>query len=227
MDSLFQGIQDEAGGGRSADFPANTPSGASVDHEGHVHKARPCAHVGKVDHPQGVGPADTELSIHPVQRALSLRIADSGNRRLCAPCARQSHDAHQPLHGALGHFDALAAHLAPDFARAIEAGTVIMDTFDLFLDVVVAPRTQRPLARVGKTDCVFMVRRRGERQLAADRLDTQFLTMTVDERHHHLPWRPSSACAKYADALRNISLARRSFFTSRSSSFTRSFSLAV
>src|SRR3546814_3112612 len=67
----------------------------------------------------------------------------------------------------------------------------------------------------------------GDCQLAADRLDTQFLTVAVDERHHHLQGRSSSACAKYADALRRISLARRSYFTSRSRSFNRSLSLAV
>src|SRR3546814_1639660 len=71
---------------------------------------------------------------------------------------------------------------------------------------------------------MFVVGRWGDCQLAADRLDTQFLTVAVDERHHHLPGRSSSACAKYADALRRISLARRSSFTSRSSSFNRSLS---
>src|SRR3546814_5967479 len=74
---------------------------------------------------------------------------------------------------------------------------------------------------------MFVVGGWGDCQLAADRLDTQFLTVAVDERHHHLPGRSSSACAKYADALRRISLARRSSFTLRSSSFNRSLSLAV
>jgi hypothetical protein len=45
--------------------------------------------------------------------------------------------------------------------------------------------------------------------------------MGVDESHHHLSRRSSSACAKYADALRKISWARRSSFTSRSSNFSR------
>src|SRR3546814_4215286 len=53
------------------------------------------------------------------------------------------------------------------------------------------------------------------------------LAMDVDERHHHLPGRSSSAIAKYADALRKISLARRSSFTSRSSNLRRSRSSAA
>jgi len=45
MDRLFQGIQDEAGGGRSADFPANDPPCVGIDHTGNVHKAGPCVHI--------------------------------------------------------------------------------------------------------------------------------------------------------------------------------------
>ena len=44
---------------------------------------------------------------------------------------------------------------------------------------------------------------------------------------HHLSPRSSSAIAKYADALRKISFARRSSLISRSSSLRRSRSLAV
>lgn len=62
---------------------------------------------------------------------------------------------------------------------------------------------------------------------AADRLNTQVLAMGVYERHHHSPWWSSSAIAKYADALRRLSLARRNSFTSRSSSLSRTRSSPV
>ena len=39
----------------------------------------------------------------------------------------------------------------------------------------------------------FEVRRRGDRQHTADRLDPKLLTMIVDERDHHLAQRSSSA----------------------------------
>ena len=61
----------------------------------------------------------------------------------------------------------------------------------------------------GATRGMFMTGGWGDRQFAADRLDTQVLTMAVDERHHHFPRRSNSAIAKYADSLRRISLARR------------------
>jgi hypothetical protein len=51
--------------------------------------------------------------------------------------------------------------------------------------------------------------------------------MLVDERDHHFGRRSSSACAKYADALRRISFARRSSRFSRSSSLSRSRSPLV
>jgi hypothetical protein len=97
-----------------------------------------------------------------------------------APYAHRPHGAHQPLHRALGHFDVLAAHLVPDLARAIEARTAIMDTYDLWTHCVVTTRTGRPLAWIDKARCVFVIRGRGDRQFAADRLDTQFLAV---------PWR--------------------------------------
>ena len=57
-----------------------------------------------------------------------------------------------------------------------------MDTFYLLLDLVVAPRTGTPLAGVGKAGSVLVVRGRGDRQFAADRLDTQFLTVPSSSR---------------------------------------------
>jgi hypothetical protein len=102
-----------------------------------------------------------------------------------------------------------------------------MDPLDLFLDLVIAPGTRRSPAGIRETHGMFVPGGRGDRQFAADRLDTQFPPMGVDERDHHLSWRSSSACAKYADALRRIFLARRSSFTSRSRTFRRSRSSAA
>ena len=68
-----------------------------------------------------------------------------------------------------------------------------MDSPDILLDLVIAPGTRRALVWVNKAHRVLVVGGRGDLQFAADRLDTQFLAMIVDERHHHLPWRSSSA----------------------------------
>src|SRR5712671_156337 len=68
---------------------------------------------------------------------------------------------------------------------------------------------------------------RGDRQNAADRLDPVDVPMIVDERLHGFDRRSSSAWAKYALALRRISLAWRSSRFSRSSAFIRSRSSVV
>src|SRR3954462_11825221 len=57
----------------------------------------------------------------------------------------------------------------------------------------------------------------GNRQHLAERLDPIRATVIIDERDHRLNGRSSSAWAKYADALRRISLACRSSRFSRSS----------
>src|SRR3546814_9499370 len=102
-----------------------------------------------------------------------------------------------------------------------------MDPLDLLPDLVITLRTCWTPAGIGTTRGVFMVGGWGDCQFPADRLDTQILAMDVDERHHHLPGRSSSAIAKYADALRKISLARRSSFTSRYRNLRRSRSSAA
>ena len=68
----------------------------------------------------------------------------------------------------------------------------------------------------------LVVRRRGDRQLGADRLDPVLGPVGVDERHHHFAPRSNSACARKADALRRISLARLSCRFSCSNCLSRS-----
>src|SRR6202167_3240167 len=65
-----------------------------------------------------------------------------------------------------------------------------------------------------------VIGRQGDRQHPADRLDPLRLAVIVDERNHGLNRRSSSAWAKYALALRRISLACRSSRFSRSRAFS-------
>src|SRR5207302_120773 len=91
----------------------------------------------------------------------------------------------------------------------------------------VAPGSRWQLGRVGAPGSVRAVGGWGDRQHAADRLDPICPTMIVDEGDHRLNGRSSSAWAKYADALRRISLAWRSSRFSRSSALIRSPSCVV
>src|ERR1700722_14407146 len=65
-----------------------------------------------------------------------------------------------------------------------------------------------------------VIGRQSDRQHPADRLDPTRLAVIVDEGNHGLNRRSSSAWAKYALALRRISLACRSSRFSRSRAFS-------
>jgi hypothetical protein len=91
----------------------------------------------------------------------------------------------------------------------------------------VTPRPGGQLARIGAPGRVGVVAGRGDRQHAADRLDPIAGAVIIDESDHGLDRRSSSAIAKYADALRRISLACRSSRFSRSSARIRSRSSPV
>lgn len=88
-------------------------------------------------------------------------------------------------------------------------------------------RAWRQATRIGLAALLLVVGRRGDRQHRADRLAPVSLAVGVDESHHHLGRRSSSAWAKKADALRKISFTRRSSRTSRSSCLRRSRSSLV
>ena len=85
----------------------------------------------------------------------------------------------------------------------------------------VATYPRRPVLRAHLTPLVLGVRRWGDRHLRTNRPDPVSTPMNVDERHPPLARRSRSAWAKYAEALRTISFARRRSRTSRSSSFSR------
>src|SRR5690606_18464614 len=81
--------------------------------------------------------------------------------------------------------------------------------------------------RVDLAAGVVVVRRRGDRQHLADRLDPVGIAGAIDEVLQDLYRRSSSAWAKNADALRRISLAWRSSRTSRSKALIRACSSVV
>ncbi len=119
--------------------------------------------------------------------------------------AAQPQLAHQPCHRAPSDRNALAVELTPHFARAVHAEVLVPDTTNLAPKRGVAPHPRRRPLRIRLSGLVFVIRRWGDRHHGANRLDPILLPMLVDERHHHLLRRSSSAWAKYADALRRIS----------------------
>ncbi len=107
-------------------------------------------------------------------------------------------------------------HLAPPYTSKFSFRT----RPNLFSEFSVPLGPGREATRVLFSGFVLVVERSGDRQHPADRLDPVALAVLIDERHHHLGRRSSSAWAKNADALRRISFARLSSRTSRSSALS-------
>src|SRR5258706_94497 len=82
------------------------------------------------------------------------------------------------------------------------------DPLDDRAEDVIAERAHGALRRIAFEELMTKNTSTGDRQHTADRLDPVRL-MVVDEADHHFARRSGSACAKYADAIFRISLARR------------------
>ena len=122
---------------------------------------------------------------------------------------------HQTLHGAASHREPFPTQLTPHLPCPIHPIVVLPHPADLRTQLGVTAGPHRPPPGLGLETFVFVVRRRGDRHNTADRLDPIHVPVIVDEPDHRLGRRSSSACAKYADAFRRISFARRSSLTSR------------
>ena len=78
----------------------------------------------------------------------------------------------------------------------VHAEALLPHATDLLAQLPVAARPRRPPAMVRLPGLAFVVRRRGDRQHVADRLDPVLLAVRVDEPRHFLGRRSSSACTQ-------------------------------
>jgi hypothetical protein len=157
-----------------------------------------------------------ELAIDVIERAKCRLVAHRRSDRLAADDAFETHGSHQTCNRAAGDIEALALQLPPDLANAVDAEVRLEHTLDLVLQGCIPSCPSRQPGGINALGDMVVVGRRGDRQHLADRLDPMRLAVIVDERDHGLNRRSSSAWAKYALALRRISLACRSSRFSRS-----------
>ena len=180
-----------------------------------------------VGDPELVRPLRDKLAIYQVSRTSQGIVANSCPT-LATPChALYSQLIHQALHGATGHFNLFAIHLAPNLSRTVDPKVIFPDSLDINLELLILLSPFRQPVRISLTRLLFVIGRRGDRQLLANWLDSIFSPMLVDKRDQYFGRRSSSAWAKKADALRRISLARFSSRFSRSNSLSRSRSEVV
>ena len=193
-----------------------------VDHEGDVDPARVGLHVGEVRHPEPVGSVGHELAIDQVGRPVEGVVTDGGPLPLPpSACSLESQVTHEALDGAAGHPMALPVQLGPDLVGSVDVEVLRPDPLDLDLQLLVPDPAgaQGPVAG-------GVVGGGSELQSGADRLDSPSTLPSIDVANY-LFGRPSSSVAKKIEASFNISLARRSSLTSRSSSLIFSCSSVV
>ena len=182
--------------------------------------------ASKIRDPKPVGCWCIELPVDPVQRARCRLVADRGTHRLATDYPRQAHIPHQPLDGTSGYGEPFPRHLPPNLAHAVNGEVLGEHARDLRLERQVTSCSRRQAQWIQSLCDMLVIGGWGDRQDIADRLDPMKLTVIIDKRDHRLNGRSlptrfrrcaaslegrrrgsSSACAKYADALRKISLA--------------------
>jgi hypothetical protein len=142
--------------------------------------------VGEVRHPQLVRPIRLELPVYPVQRARRLRIGHGGAHRLASAHTAQPGQPHQPLDGAARNHQALAVQLAPDLVGAVDLQVLVEHTLHLGQQLGITLGSLWQQRAMALTRGVPTVRRRGDLQRCADRLDPQAGAVLVDEGVHLL-----------------------------------------
>ncbi len=207
---LFERIEGQIGPHRGTRAPPDDAPGEDIDDERDIHHPPPRRHVGEVGHPELVRPRRLEVALYQILRPVREEIRDGGADPSPPHDPSESLDAHESSDGAPCDGDLLAVELLPDLLGAVHATIGVPDAGDLRAERGIALAARRLPRRIGLARLGLVVGRWSDRQYRADRLDSVGLAMVVDERHHHRGRRSSSACAKYADALRRISLARRS-----------------
>ena len=183
---LLQGIEDEVGLHRTADPPTDDAPREDIDHEGHVHEALPGRDVGEVRHPQLVRPIGLELPVHPIQRARRLGGGHRGAHRLAPASPLQPAQSHQPLDGATRHRRAFAPELAPDLVGTVDPQVLVVYALHLRQQARIALGSRGQQPGIAPARRVTPVRRRGNLQRAADRLDPVPSAVLVDEGVHFL-----------------------------------------
>ena len=125
-----------------------------------------------------------------------------------APC-------HQPLDRTARDVDVFAAELLPDLPRSVHLPIRVPDPLDGDPQVVIALGARRPLRRIHLPGVVQKIRRWGDRQHRADRLNPIRGPVVIHKLDHYFTRRSSAAWAKYADAFRKISFGDRLNFVCR------------
>jgi len=152
-----------------------------------------------------------------IQRANYIGVAKGGLDRFTQHNAFEPQLSHETLERASGQREAFTLQLMQHFTRSVGLEVFFPDATNLKTQHFIALGAGSAQCGIGLPPGMQVIRRRGNRQDLADWLDPVNIAMLINKGFHGLNRRPSSVWAKYADALRRISLACRNSRISRSS----------
>src|SRR5690606_33745985 len=91
----------------------------------------PGRYIGKIRHPQLIGPVGLELAIDVVQRARGRSVGDSGAHRLAPSDTMDTKTSHQSLDRAACYRLSLAVKLTPDLVSTINLHVLLPNPVNL------------------------------------------------------------------------------------------------
>ena len=112
-----------------------------------------------------------ELATDQIRRTTDVTRLRCRDPRAPAHLAGQTHRPHQALARAVRRADPVAPKLLPDVAGPLQLVVLVVDALNLDAQRVIALRSCRAPRRIGVALSVAVIRRRGDRQDAADQLD--------------------------------------------------------
>jgi hypothetical protein len=163
-----------------------------------------------------------ESALHQVASPLGRRLSRGGGAMpLAAPHPRKALDGHQPADPVTADLHPAPGKLSPGLADAVDAAVALSGGVDLADQPGVSEGLCRRRPRPVRVEAGG-----GDAEGTADRLDLEAGAVGLDVGAHRLE-RGSSSPAKKIDAVRRLSLARRSSAFSRSRARMRSRSSVV
>ena len=123
-----------------------------------------------------------ELPVHPIQRAWQRGVPDRRAVRSTTDNALKSQHPHQPLDRASGDIEALPPELAPDLPDPVDLEVLLPDPSDFGDQPGVPTRPGAGPRGVTTGGEMGVIRRWGDRQNPADRLDPVDSAMIVPSR---------------------------------------------
>ena len=115
---------------RSAGLPTDNFPGKGIDDESHIDPPLPSRHIGKICHPELIGPIRAEVTMDKILRARIPLVWNAGPLPFAAPDPLPPLCTHQPLDGAAGHLNPLSAQLVPYLDGSIDLPAYLPDSLN-------------------------------------------------------------------------------------------------